>query len=106
MIDNDSLEKITQEYCDFCKAEGLPDLSMEEQVCEDLTPAQKAHISSLIERWEAAEIAEAQEEDAFVEAAWEELTDQAKRVLDKDSFLSGFRLGLSAAYIDPNNGGE
>lgn len=45
-------EALCKEYQDWVDAQGLPQFSADELICEDLTAEQRKYVSEFIERWE------------------------------------------------------
>lgn len=51
-----TLETLSAEYVAYCDAEGLPKVDAMEALAGDLTPAQRAHISAFVIRWDTVDI--------------------------------------------------
>lgn len=45
-------ERLTVEYCDWVDAQNLPKFSADDLICEDISPAQREHLSAFIRKWE------------------------------------------------------
>lgn len=44
-------EKLCSEYRSWCSAQGLPQMSADELLHEDLTDAQRSYVSGFIQKW-------------------------------------------------------
>jgi hypothetical protein len=51
-MDMTDLDSLTAEYQSWLDNEGLPQLSADELLSEDLTPKQREYVSDFLRRWE------------------------------------------------------
>jgi hypothetical protein len=55
-------DALCEEFQSWCSDQGLPQMSADELIHEDINPDQRRYLSDFIVRWEAAEAARARNE--------------------------------------------